>query len=98
MLPTIAWENEAVVMIDQRKLPQKEIYLRLKSVEQVARAIENMTIRGAPAIGLAAAYGLALAVRQVKSGKTSARLSGKLMSGCGEHVQLPVISSGRSTE
>jgi methylthioribose-1-phosphate isomerase len=44
MLPTIAWENEAVVMIDQRKLPQKEIYLRLKSVEQVARAIENMTI------------------------------------------------------
>lgn len=73
MLPTIAWENEAVVMIDQRKLPQKEIYLRLKSVEQVARAIENMTIRGAPAIGLAAAYGLALAVRQVKSGKNLSR-------------------------
>ncbi len=77
MLPTIAWENEAVVMIDQRKLPQKEIYLRLKSVEQVARAIENMTIRGAPAIGLAAAYGLALAVRQVKSGKNLSQAFGK---------------------
>jgi methylthioribose-1-phosphate isomerase len=70
MLPTIAWENEAVVMIDQRQLPQKEVYLRLKSVEQVARAIESLTIRGAPAIGLAAAYGLALAVRQAKSEKT----------------------------
>jgi len=69
MLPTIAWENEAVVMIDQRQLPQKEVYVRLKSVEQVARAIENMTIRGAPAIGLAAAYGLALAVRQARAGK-----------------------------
>jgi len=69
MLPTITWENEAVVMIDQRQLPQKEVYVRLKSVEQVARAIENMTIRGAPAIGLAAAYGLALAVRQARAGK-----------------------------
>ena len=73
MLPTIAWENEAVVMIDQRQLPQKEVYVRLKSVEQVARAIENMTIRGAPAIGLAAAYGLALAVRQARAGKNLSR-------------------------
>jgi len=69
MLPTITWENEAVVMIDQRKLPQKEVYLSLKSVEQVAQAIEKMVIRGAPAIGLAAAYGLALAIYQVKDEK-----------------------------
>ncbi|HRD02990.1 MAG TPA: S-methyl-5-thioribose-1-phosphate isomerase [Candidatus Saccharicenans sp.] len=69
MLPTITWENDVVVMIDQRKLPQKEVYLKLRSVEQVALAIENMTIRGAPAIGLAAAYGLALATHQVKSEK-----------------------------
>ncbi|MDD8021112.1 MAG: S-methyl-5-thioribose-1-phosphate isomerase [Acidobacteriota bacterium] len=67
MLPTISWKDEAVILIDQRKLPQKEEYLRLKSVEQVARAIETMIIRGAPAIGLAAAYGLALAVRQQKT-------------------------------
>src|SRR5262245_64879566 len=67
MLPTIARENDAVVMIDQRKLPSEEIYVRCKTAAEVARAIKTMVIRGAPAIGVAAAMGLALGVRQSKA-------------------------------
>jgi methylthioribose-1-phosphate isomerase len=64
MLPTIEWQGDAVVMIDQRKLPGKEIYLRCRTANEVARAIKTMVIRGAPAIGVAAAMGLALGVRR----------------------------------
>src|SRR5207344_3502036 len=67
MLPTIVREVDAVVMIDQRKLPSQEIYVRCKTAKEVARAIKTMVIRGAPAIGVAAAMGLALGVRQSKS-------------------------------
>ena len=67
MLPTIARENDAVVMIDQRKLPAQEIYVRCKTAPEVARAIKTMVIRGAPAIGVAAAMGIALGVRNSKS-------------------------------
>jgi len=63
MLPTITWDDGQVVMIDQRKLPAEETYIRCRSVECVAEAIETMVIRGAPAIGVAAAYGVALGVR-----------------------------------
>jgi methylthioribose-1-phosphate isomerase len=66
MLPTIARETDAVVMIDQRKLPREEIYVRCKSAQEVARAIRTMVIRGAPAIGVAAAMGIALGVRNSK--------------------------------
>jgi len=64
MLPTIARENDAVVMIDQRKLPAQEIYVRCKTAPEVARAIRTMVIRGAPAIGVAAALGIALGMRR----------------------------------
>ncbi len=60
MLPTIAWRNNSLIMIDQRKLPGQEVYVRCRTYIQVAQAIEKMVIRGAPAIGIAAAYGLAL--------------------------------------
>jgi methylthioribose-1-phosphate isomerase len=63
MLPTIARERDAVVMIDQRKLPSEEIYVRCKTAADVARAIKAMVIRGAPAIGVAAAMGIALGMR-----------------------------------
>src|SRR5438477_628664 len=62
MLPTIAREDDTVVMIDQRKLPAEEVYVRCKTAAEVARAIRTMVIRGAPAIGVAAAYGTALGV------------------------------------
>jgi methylthioribose-1-phosphate isomerase len=71
MLPTIAREADAVVMIDQRKLPVQEIYVRAKSAAEVARAIKTMVIRGAPAIGVAAAMGLALGVRRSKATGTT---------------------------
>ena len=60
MLPTIAWRGRSVIMIDQRKLPGQETYVRCSTYIQVAQAIEKMVIRGAPAIGIAAAYGLVL--------------------------------------
>ncbi len=67
MLPTIEWKKDRIVMIDQRKLPQEEIYLECTGYEQVAEAIEKMVIRGAPAIGVAAAYGVALGVLHMES-------------------------------
>ena len=63
MLPTIEWPDDAVVMIDQRKLPGEEIYVHCKTAPEVASAIKTMVIRGAPAIGVAAAMGLALGVQ-----------------------------------
>ena len=67
MLPTIAREDDVVVMIDQRKLPAEEIYVRCKTAPEVARAIKTMVIRGAPAIGVAAAMGVALGARKSKA-------------------------------
>src|ERR1043166_6211460 len=67
MLPTIEWQPDAVVMVDQRKLPGQEIYLRCKTPAEVARAIKTMVIRGAPAIGVAAAMGIALGARRSKA-------------------------------
>jgi len=70
MLPTIAREADVVVMIDQRKLPAEEIYVRCSTAADVARAIKTMVIRGAPAIGVAAAYGIALGMRKSTSSGT----------------------------
>ncbi len=67
MLPTIAREDDAVVMIDQRKLPAQEVYVRCKTAADVAKAIKTMVIRGAPAIGVAAAMGIALGMRKSKA-------------------------------
>ncbi|HKT80454.1 MAG TPA: S-methyl-5-thioribose-1-phosphate isomerase [Vicinamibacterales bacterium] len=67
MLPTIAREGDVVVMIDQRKLPAREVYVRCKTAVEVARAIKTMVIRGAPAIGVAAAMGIAIGMRKSKA-------------------------------
>jgi methylthioribose-1-phosphate isomerase len=64
MLPTIAWQDGAVVMIDQRKLPAREQYVTCTTPKDVARAIKTMVIRGAPAIGVSAAMGLVLGLRR----------------------------------
>jgi methylthioribose-1-phosphate isomerase len=66
MLPTIKWDKDKVIMIDQRKLPEEEIYLEAGDYSQVAEAIEKMIIRGAPAIGVAAAYGIALGIMKLE--------------------------------
>ena len=67
MLPTIAWEDDAIVMIDQRKLPAQEVYVRCGTAAEVAKAIRTMVIRGAPAIGVAAAMGIAFGMRRSRA-------------------------------
>jgi methylthioribose-1-phosphate isomerase len=63
---TIQWNNNRVIMLDQRLLPHKEVYRVYKNYEGVAQAIRDMVIRGAPAIGVAAAMGVALGALWVK--------------------------------
>ena len=70
MLPTIEWKDDLVVMIDQRKLPASEIYVNCKTAHDVAKAIKTMVIRGAPAIGVAAAMGIALGMRRSSASGT----------------------------
>ena len=64
MLPTIDIQDDVLVMVDQRKLPAQEIYVRCRTAPEVAKAIRTMVIRGAPAIGVAAAYGIALGMKR----------------------------------
>jgi len=63
----IEWLGDRVRIIDQTKLPQKEVYLELSTYRQVARAIKDMLVRGAPSIGVAAAYGIALGGMGIKT-------------------------------
>jgi methylthioribose-1-phosphate isomerase len=67
MIKTIEWKNDQVAMIDQRKLPGRETYVVCSNYHQVIKAIKTMVIRGAPAIGIAGAMGLALGARSVKA-------------------------------
>jgi methylthioribose-1-phosphate isomerase len=64
MVETIIWTDAGVVMIDQRVLPRKQEFVTCRTYLEVAEAIRNMTIRGAPAIGVAAAMGVALGVAE----------------------------------
>ena len=68
MVETIEWTEAGVVMIDQRRLPLEETYITCRTYEDVADAIRSMVIRGAPAIGVAAAMGVALGVLQADEG------------------------------
>jgi methylthioribose-1-phosphate isomerase len=67
MIKTLEWTDEGVVMIDQRLLPTEEVYPVFKTYEEVAQAIKEMVVRGAPAIGVAAAMGIALGARDTKT-------------------------------
>src|SRR5262245_51477796 len=67
MIRTIEWTEKGVQMIDQRKLPAAEEYPIFKTYKEVAEAIRSMVIRGAPAIGVAAAMGIALGVRDTSA-------------------------------
>src|SRR6266852_5830432 len=64
MVETIQWTSDGVVMIDQTRLPREQSYVTCTTYEEVAEAIRSMVIRGAPAIGVAAAMGIALGVAQ----------------------------------
>jgi len=67
MIPTLTWTPEGVRFIDQTKLPLEESYVLATTYEQVADVIVTMVVRGAPAIGVSAAYGVALGARDSKA-------------------------------
>jgi len=67
MVETIVWKDNQVVMIDQRKLPVHEKYVVCKDYRSVIRAIKDLVIRGAPAIGVAAAMGIALGALKIRT-------------------------------
>ncbi len=66
MFTTVDWKDDAVVMLDQTLLPQRVVYRRLKSWQAVADAIRRLVVRGAPAIGVAGAMGVALGASRIR--------------------------------
>lgn len=67
--PTLKWEDDKLVLIDQTCLPEKLVLLECNTVEEVAECIKTMRIRGAPAIGVAAAFGIYLAIKNFKGSR-----------------------------
>ena len=60
----VKWSDEGVLMLDQRLLPTEEVWLTLRDYNAVADGIRDMVVRGAPAIGVSAGYGMALGAKQ----------------------------------
>jgi methylthioribose-1-phosphate isomerase len=81
MIPTLAWTPEGVRFIDQTKLPLEESYVLATTYEQVADAIVAMVVRGAPAIGVSAAYGIALGTQRTRA-KTSGEFASEFSAIC----------------
>ena len=65
MTEHIIWKNSQLHLLDQRLLPFKKVYVKCKTLQDITRAIKDMTIRGAPLIGIVAAYGVFLGVREI---------------------------------
>ncbi|MBW2066326.1 MAG: S-methyl-5-thioribose-1-phosphate isomerase [Deltaproteobacteria bacterium] len=86
MVPTIQWQDNRVRMIDQRKLPHRVEWYTCKGYKDVVRAIERMVVRGAPAIGIAAAMGLALGAASIRD-KSYSRFRGKFQRVAGEMLK-----------
>ena len=64
-MQTLKWQDDALILLDQTRLPEELVYTTYRDVEAIARAIEGLVVRGAPAIGLAAAYGVVVGARAV---------------------------------
>jgi methylthioribose-1-phosphate isomerase len=86
MPKTIEWKNNTVVMIDQRKLPTQERYVVCRDYRSVIRAIKDLVIRGAPAIGCAAAMGVALGALKIRA-KGTKRFMARFDAICREMVE-----------
>jgi methylthioribose-1-phosphate isomerase len=78
-LRTVWWESGAVCLIDQRRLPHEQVTVRCTDLDAVAAAIKQMTVRGAPAIGITAAYGMALVAQEIAAHRTDYRDATKLI-------------------
>ena len=76
MIRTVQWADGKVRIIDQTRLPADEVYLEIDDYRELARAIREMRIRGAPALGVAAAYGVALGAFQVQAATKEQFLAG----------------------
>lgn len=70
--PTMEWRDNHLALLDQRRLPNDVVYLECRSVDTVVEAIRSLAVRGAPAIGIAAAYGMALAERHGEAAQAAA--------------------------
>jgi len=68
MIPTIEWRDGVVRMLDQTRLPHETVYVECRDYQTVAEGIRKLWIRGAPAIGIAAAMGVALGAREIRAG------------------------------
>src|SRR6266536_1857050 len=90
MIQTLEWTDQGVRFIDQTKLPNEETYVNCKTYQEVADVIRNMVVRGAPAIGVSAAMGVALGVKNSKA-ETAGELKRELDEIC------DVISKTRPT-
>ena len=97
MIETIQWTDAGVVMIDQTRLPLEETYVTCRTYQEVAAAIRDMIIRGAPAIGVAAAMGVALGVLHASDADLDAAVETHLRHARRAPVPPPSISSGPST-
>ena len=60
----VRWQDNGLYLLDQRKLPNEEVYLHITSTQALYEAIKDMVVRGAPAIGIAAAYGAVIAAKE----------------------------------
>ena len=74
-LRTVEWKDDSVIMIDQTKLPNELVFVKYNDYNDIATAIRNLVVRGAPAIGVSGAFGLALAALQSTSETTDGLLS-----------------------
>ena len=74
-LRTVEWKNDSVVMIDQTKLPNELVFVKYTDYNDVANAIRTLVVRGAPAIGVSGAFGMALAASQSSSESIEGLLS-----------------------
>jgi len=88
LIQTLEWTDSGVRFLDQTKLPTEETYVTCKTYQQVADAIRNMVVRGAPAIGVAAAMGIALGVQNSKAENVSELK--KDLDQIGEAIRQPV--------
>ena len=69
MTEHIIWKENQLHLLDQRRLPFKKVYVKCKTLRDITKVIKNMTIRGAPLIGIVAAYGVFLGLREVLRGR-----------------------------
>lgn len=86
----VSWQNNGLRLLDQRQLPKKEVYLDIPNTQALYQAIKDMVVRGAPAIGIAAAYGSVLAAKEVLADQTN-DFDGAF------NVKLDLIASSRPT-